>query len=92
MKKTKADGKPSVKNRESFIRNLFGDIPELSFRGNKEVVIEGCKGVLEYSEDVIRINTSIGIVCFFGRNLNLVCISETEMIINGFITKVEFVL
>ena len=92
MRKQKAENKSSGNNRESFIKNLFGDIPELSFRGNKEVVIEGCKGVLEYSENIIRINTSIGIVCFCGRGLNLVCISETEMIINGFITKVEFVL
>lgn len=92
MRKQKADSKSSHKNRENFVQNLFGDIPELSFRGNREVIIEGSRGVVEYSENVIRINTSIGVVCFLGRNLNLVCISPTELIINGFITKVEFVL
>lgn len=92
MRKQKSEHSDVHKNRESVLQNLFADIPELSFRGNREVVIEGSRGVLEYSENVIRINTSIGLLCFEGRNLNLRCISSSELIIDGFVTKVEFVL
>lgn len=92
MRKQKSEKNAHQKNRENLMQNIFADIPELSFRGNREIVIEGSRGVLEYSEEAIRINTSIGLVCFEGRNLNLRCISSSELIIDGFITKVEFVL
>ncbi|MBQ8859813.1 MAG: YabP/YqfC family sporulation protein [Ruminococcus sp.] len=92
MRKNKSESNSLHKNRENVLSNLFADLPELSFRGNREVVIEGSKGVLHYSEELVRINTSMGLLCFFGRNLNLKCISPTELIINGFILKVEFVV
>lgn len=92
MRKQKSEHSDLHKKRDSLIQNLFADIPELSFHGNSEIVVEGCRGVLEYSEEVIRINTSIGLICFEGRGLNLRCISPSELIIDGFVTKVEFVL
>ncbi len=91
MRKSKEGSKPAHKTRDTLIESLFSDLPEFIFRGNREVVIEGSRGVLLYSETVIRINTSMGLVSFEGRNLNLKCISPTELIIDGFITKVEFV-
>lgn len=91
MRKSKDKAAPPDK-RSTELRNLFADLPGLSFLFNREVVIEGSKGVLQYSETVIRINTAQGLVCFEGRGLNLRCISETELIIDGFITKVEFVV
>lgn len=92
MRKQKDGSKPVHKTRDSMIENLFSDYPEFNFRGNREVVIEGSRGVLLYSEEVIRINTSIGLVSFEGRNLNLKCISPSNLIIDGFITNVEFVV
>ena len=92
MRKKNTERESEHKNKEGVMHNLFADIPELTFLGNREIVIEGCRGVLEYSQETIRINTSIGLVCFFGRGLNLKCISPTELIIEGFVTKVEFVM
>lgn len=92
MRKHKEGDNPLHKKRENIFENLFSDLPEFNFRGNREVVIEGSRGVLHYSEEAIRINTSLGLVCFEGRELNLKCISSSELIINGFITKVEFVV
>lgn len=91
MKKNKTTDNSEYKHR-GISQTLFSQLPEFSFLGNREVVIEGSKGVLEYSEELIRINTKIAVVCFFGRQLNLKCISSTELIIEGFITKVEFVI
>lgn len=88
MKKSK-DSK--VPNR-SVTQTLFSELPQLEFNGNKEVIIEGSRGVLEYSEELIRINTTHGLICFSGRNLNLKCISSSELIINGFISEVEFLV
>lgn len=64
--------------------------PCIEFSGNREVLIEGSKGVLEYSPECVRVNTSGMIVSFTGRELNLRCISPSALIIDGFITAAEF--
>lgn len=77
---------------DSLIGEIFSDAPIFEMRGNKEIVIEGSKGVIEYTDELIRINTSLGLVCFSGRNLNLKCITSGELIINGFILSIQFVV
>lgn len=77
-------------------KNPFADIPalihepSLEFMSNREVTVEGSRGVLSYSEEQIRVNTEGMILCFFGRNLNLKCISPSALVISGFIEKLEF--
>lgn len=64
--------------------------PCIELSGNREAVLEGCRGVLAYSPELIRVNTSGMILSFFGRELDLKCISESALIIAGFITRIEF--
>ena len=59
--------------------------------GNREVVVDGCRGVLEYDETVVRINTGKMITCFFGRGLTLKCLTPDSLVIGGFITSIEFI-
>lgn len=92
MKKQKDRENSTKTHRQLFDTALFSQLPELNFIGNQEVVIEGSKGVLEYGEESIRINTCMGLIAFEGRNLNLKCISPSKLIIDGFISKLEFVL
>lgn len=79
------------KEHSSLIDSLSAMPFELNFVSNREVVIEGSKGVLLYSENIIKINTTSALLCFYGRGLNLKCISSTNLIISGFVEKVEFV-
>ena len=78
------------KKRRLFELPPVSDAPCIEFSGNREVVIEGSRGVLEYSTDCVRVNTSCMIVTLNGRALNLRCISDSALIIDGFITGVEF--
>ncbi len=64
--------------------------PCIELSGNREILIEGSKGVLEYSTETVRVNTQGMIVSIAGRELNLRCISESALIIDGFITAVTF--
>lgn len=59
--------------------------------GNREVIVDGCRGVLEYDETKIRINTGKMITCFIGRGLTIKCLSPDSLVIEGFITSIEFV-
>ena len=78
--------------KEFFVPIEFnGSIPIIEFNGNKQVVIEGSTGVLQYESEVIKINTKNMVVALFGRGLNLKSISPTTVIIEGFINKTEFI-
>ena len=79
----------SKKRREHALPPIL-HAPCMEFSGNREVVLEGNRGVLEYSPDTIRVNADGMIISFFGRGLDLRCISDASLIIGGFITRVEF--
>lgn len=65
-------------------------VPCIELSGNREVVLEGSKGVLEYTPETVRVNTVGMIVSFHGRGLDLRCISPSALIIGGTITSIEF--
>ena len=77
-------------------RKLFAELPldlsepEMTFISNREVTVEGSRGVLEYGDELIKVNTGSMTVAFFGRGLNLKCISDSSLVIGGTITNVEF--
>lgn len=81
--------KKSRKRRPAVLPPMNG-APCMELSGNREAVLEGSRGVLEYSPETIRVNTEGMIVSFFGRDLDLRCISPSAMIIGGCITKIEF--
>ena len=66
--------------------------PCMEVSSNREVVLEGSRGVLEYSGETIRVNTAGMMISFFGRDLDLKCISESALVIGGFFTRIEFTL
>lgn len=76
------------KRRSPFLSALNAPCIELS--GNRELLIEGSKGVLEYTDESVRINTGGMILTVAGRELNLRCISDSALIIDGFITSLSF--
>ena len=52
-------------------KEVYSDIPKVTITGFDEMVIENFKGILEYEEYFVRINTHIGIININGFNLNL---------------------
>ena len=62
----------------------------IELSGNPRAVVEGCKGILEYEDDVIRLNTASGIIRFMGQNLGMNCLNEDSAVVEGKILSVEF--
>lgn len=65
-------------------------LPHLIFSGNRELQLEGCKSIIEYSEEVIRLNLGKGTVALIGKDLSITSLSSYEMLILGKISTVEF--
>lgn len=86
--------KNSVKNAVSEILELPKDImlglPKLTMIGKIEVHIENHKGIIEYSREIIRINTSEGILKIIGKNMSIKNIVIEEVTITGEIISAEF--
>ncbi len=64
----------------------------MEINGNTEAVVDGCKGVLEYDTDVIRIRTGRLTVRFTGRGLTIRCLTADALVVTGFLTGIEFLV
>ena len=68
------------------------NLPLISITGSELVTIENYKGVIEYSEERVRINTSSGILKIEGKSLTLKQITAEEITVKGIVTKLEYLL
>lgn len=70
--------------------SMLINIPFIELCGNRQATIEGSKGILEYTEEVIRINTGNMVISFCGRNLNIKCLNASALVVEGYFTSIEF--
>lgn len=67
---------------------IVSNNPKITIIGFNEMLIENYKGILEYEEIYIRINTYIGIININGFNLNLEQISGDDILVTGKIDSI----
>lgn len=53
-------------------------------------LVEGCKGIGEYDDTVIKLNLEKSTVCFYGNSLSIRSLSMEQAIVEGFIVSIEF--
>lgn len=70
--------------------DVLEGLPQLELLGNREAYIEHCLGVLEYNDQIVRLNTGRMILKFTGRRLTLKCLSGDSMTVQGYFTALEF--
>lgn len=58
--------------------------------GNRECIVEGCQGILEYSDDKIKLNIGNGVLIFFGDNLTIRALNGDGAVVEGRIMNLEF--
>lgn len=71
-------------------RDIVLDLPRVTFVGNLQLYIENYKGIIEYSDGLIRIKTKPGTLIVTGNGLTIRSIIMEEIIIEGRVDKVEF--
>lgn len=91
MEKSGEKQKTKVMNtlKRGFVSSIAPS-PIIEIEGNRKVNLEGSRGVLHYSETMIRISMSGFVAVFEGRGLRLQCISPTSLILEGFFTDIHF--
>lgn len=71
---------------ESAIHNTFS----IEFRSNTDVTIEGCMGIIEYSQELIAINLGSKIVRFHGDEMEISTFFESQAVIKGTVLSMDF--
>lgn len=95
--------KEEKENKKNVIGNIFTsmlelpreiilNLPLITITGNQEMSIENYKGVIEYTEERIRINTTCGIMRLEGKKLFLKQITSESILVTGNITKFEYLM
>lgn len=70
--------------------SALSGIPQIELAGNREAVIDGCQGILEYDENAIKLTTGKMSIKFTGRGLQIKVLTHDSAVIDGFISNIEF--
>ena len=71
-------------------KEVYSNEPKIVITGFDELIIENFKGILEYEEFFVRINTYIGIININGYNLSLENLTNDDLKVKGKIESIEF--
>lgn len=98
--KIKGEKKANKASRESLgeklarIFEIPGDVigsrPKVTAIGRGEVLIENFKGIMDFTDGIIRINTNNGVIKVTGSALNIREITSEEIIIGGKISNIDY--
>jgi sporulation protein YqfC len=86
--------KPGLKEKVAEVlelpKEIVLNVPKLTMVGNGGLIIENYKGVIQYEETKVRINTSIGVIKIMGEGLVIKEITSENIMVDGKIISIEF--
>ena len=74
----------------SLPKEIILNLPLVTLIGSGEANIENYKNIIEYTETLIRINTTSGILRISGHNMRLKQITAEHITVIGDIVKMEY--
>lgn len=90
MKKKTYKIKETISNALELPKDIMLDVAKVTLIGNNSVTVENHKGVLEYNEDQIRLNTNCGVLTINGAKLNIKSILQEEITITGEVCGISY--
>ncbi|MDR3239399.1 MAG: sporulation protein YqfC [Clostridiales bacterium] len=86
----KDEVKRSIAAALALPKEIVLNLPLISLIGGEELIIENYKGVVEYTDERIRVNTNAGILKIEGRKMILKQITSENISVTGSIIRLEF--
>ena len=81
--------KKQLKNK--IVSEFFVDEPKIEMLGNREMIVDGCKGVVEYGEMLIKLSLGENVLSLSGDNLVIKSFDSSVAVITGQICGISFV-
>nr|WP_276576332.1 sporulation protein YqfC [Caldicoprobacter algeriensis] len=82
--------KTTVSEMFELPKDIMLNLPRISMIGNNQMLVENHRGVIEYTPQKIRLNSTIGVIRVEGQDMNLKNIAADDVMITGVIKLVEF--
>lgn len=79
-----------IKNSEEYISDEIFLGSHIEFFSNRRIVVEGCKGIVEYDENYLKIKIDNMFVNFFGSDFLITEYDNKKIMIKGKLISVEF--
>ena len=70
-------------------QEVYSNVPKITITGFNETIIENFKGILEYEDYYIRINTELGIININGFGLKLENMTNDDIKVTGKIESID---
>lgn len=70
---------------------VVSDRPKITSVGRKEVFVENYKGIIEFTNEIVRINSNYGIITITGENMKIKEITCDDIVIVGDIGNIDYV-
>lgn len=70
-------------------QEVYSNVPKITITGFNETIIENFKGILEYEDYYIRINTELGIININGFELKLENMTNDDIKVTGKIESID---
>lgn len=67
------------------------NMPKISLIGNNQMLVENHRGIIEYTPNIIRVNSTVGVIRVQGNELHLRNIVAEDIMISGEIVSIEFI-
>ncbi len=88
-------------NRKEKVRGFLADtfelpkeivlnMPKMVVIGNVSMFVENHKGMVDYDENNVRINTGNGIIGIKGSGLEVIEVTSENMLVRGNFTEIDF--
>lgn len=90
MNKKLAVRMEQVSDKMKLPSDILAGAPILTITGQTELSIENYKGIIEYTDQLLRIQTKIGKIQIEGKNLIIRNYSEDTMKVSGYIQHIEY--
>ncbi|NLJ40717.1 MAG: sporulation protein YqfC [Clostridiales bacterium] len=92
MKKKKmVEIKSTVSEMFELPKEITLDMPKINLIGNGQMLVENHRGIIEYTPELIRVNSTVGVIRIQGNELSLRNIGAEDIMISGHIKSMEFI-
>lgn len=71
-------------------QDIILDLPRITMLGNKQLLVENHKGIIEYCSSLVRINVDQGELIVIGRNLLLGNLQTEQILIEGVVEEIKY--
>lgn len=89
-KKNKVSIKEKMGEAFEIPKELVMDTGKLTIVGRKQLFMENHKGIVEYEDYRIKVNTREGIIQFEGNGMDIKEITSEDIMVTGDINSVQF--